>query len=327
MSKETDEIKKAFESNEKFFEFLKQNARYESKDRQVPEYTPHPSRDMIRDYVKGFLNDKQEKEVGDHILVCDDCTDKVFQMTNNADWMEKLASIPASVQAMFSDKSEKPRMYLLSGFGMAAVCLILYLIWPPSLSNMLDKSFQIVLTQEISIKNNIELPWDKPDKSPAFAPVNRDAPAYRAFAAGMWTGSQSFSKEKNPWHDFLSPGWPDNTSIEAGKWSDTGWSVYFQMGQWCYLLQAVCGADTKLSYEFWEQQALILDKIERLFEHSPKTPEDLRFVKDRFEKLKSVFKELNQDIPDKRQCRIITDEAGGLTDHMGPPYVPRNSVR
>ncbi len=324
MTRETDEIKKALKNDEQFFEFLKLSALDESKDRQDSEHTPHPSQDMIRDYVKGLLNHKQEKEVGDHILICDDCTDKIFQMTSNT---ASFISILASARAMFPSKPGRPRMYLLSGFGMAAVCLVLYLIWPASLPSMLDKSFQIVIAQEISIKNNIELLWDKPDEFPAFGPVNRDAPAYRAFAAGLWMGSQSLSRGKNPWHDFLSPGWPDNTSIKPDKWLGTKWSVYFQMGQWCYLLQAVCEADTKLSYEFWEQQPLILGKIEILFENSRKTPEDFRFVKERFEKLKSVFKPLNQDVPDKRQRRIISEEISSLTDHLSPVYVLGNSVK
>lgn len=140
---------------------------------------------------------------------------------------------------------------------------------------------------------------------------NRDAPAYRAFGAGMWVGVQTLKirtpevsrSPKTVAPAFLSPGWPDNPETEPDKWAEMPeWAAYFEMGRWCFLLQVICLSGTEMTDEFWKEQRYILHQIQKDFtEHARKTEEDAMFVNDRLRKISAVLENPEWDSsPSKR---------------------------
>ncbi|RLC18888.1 MAG: hypothetical protein DRI57_07870 [Deltaproteobacteria bacterium] len=76
-------LKNALKSNEAFFEFLQQDAdsdEYRRLKRRVEKDGPHPTDEMLHDYVLGWLDEQDAKMVRDHILICGICSDEVLRL-------------------------------------------------------------------------------------------------------------------------------------------------------------------------------------------------------------------------------------------------------
>lgn len=309
---------KALESNDDFLEFLKQATQSQSEEYQLLKKNaarePHISDEMIAKYVKGTLHKADEKSVGDHILFCDICSDKILKITCTEGLSEKCARLYNDCLAIYTEKLRDWRAGLVPGICLATACLI-YFLWPSSMPDMISKSYQSALLHESSFKSdNLTRGFDALfEKSGiSFSPA-RDNPAYRAFGAGLWSGMETFAKESQtvPKPGFLSSGWPDNT--QEDNWPATQWSFYYFFGRWCYLLHAACQSDKEYPPAFWEQQKEILARIKKDFAKIPgqnKTDkESVGASLDRIEKLLGKT-------PGKRHRREIIYKLGKLKDYF-----------
>jgi hypothetical protein len=305
MDRATDEIRKALESEENFFEFLKQTAISEGYDEWEANKTNdnHPPIEVIHNYVKGFLNKKDEKEVGDHILHCDACADELFKITCNPGKLFSFVSILKSsynnLQRLFSGPL-RLRIYT-AGFGVAVCCILLFVLFQlHSLPHLIDESYQS-LSPNISFNSDIlKFPWEKSDNTyMGFTPSEQSDPACSAFRSGMSSGRQKLFPEK-----------PDKSDT-GKKWSELPeWSSYFRLGQYCFLLRAVCMSESNVPREFWEQQSDITDRLlQEDFSGDKKLPEKLK-------KIREILNKTNS--PGKIQRGIIADTLDGLISHLSP---------
>ncbi len=284
-------------------------------------------------YALDELGSREGQDARNHLLDCRACLDLFFDVRMaETEAREQEEHIPESqpsvpwerIRLRLKNSFLSRKQMLAPGFAMvAALSLLVFLLWPCSLPDRIHKSYQTVLAQKLSFENDdlneiINLPWEKEADHLAFGVSNRDAPLYRAFGAGLWAGRRELGlRTYDAPPDFLSPGWPDSPGTEPDKWSEMPrWSACFQMGQWCFLMQAVCVSGAELPDAFWEEQRIIMDEIRKGFEtHTPKTDEDDRFVNDRLAKIRSV---LEHPHPGRMERRIIAEEAESLIGHLSP---------
>ncbi|MCP4105381.1 MAG: hypothetical protein GY749_07580, partial [Desulfobacteraceae bacterium] len=268
-------LKQALDSDEDLMAFLTQEIHSDKyrELRKMAEQYPHPSEEALENYVLGWLSSEDEQIISEHICVCADCAGEVsglmkvkevLQADKKSNQLSELLKIvPGNIQDFFNSFF-KPSIFI-----PVSVCLILImirLILPPSLTVLIAKSYNNPFIQEISydneeLKDAFTLPWEKQAEYHSFSPSNRDAPAYQAFGAGMWTGRQILLKDNKSLPDFLSP-----ANIKEDQWAKTQWSVYFHMGQWCFFVQTACLSDKEFPPEFWKQQEDILEKMQKEFE-------------------------------------------------------------
>ncbi len=334
MDEKNNMQKTALSSNEDFFRFLAHHARSQTEEqreqRRMAEQGIHPLSEELDSYIKGVLNKEDEKTVGDHIALCGICADKALKISCAGQetgyfFFDRLYERCSETLKKLIPARSKFMWGLASGFSVAVVCLLLFWGWSPSLPDSIHQSYQTVLAQKLSFENDdlneiIKFPWEKEVDHLAFGASNRNAPLYRAFGAGLWTGRRELGfRISEAFPGFLSPGWPDSPGTEPDKWSEMPqWSACFQMGQWCFLMQTVCVSGAELSDAFWEEQRIIMDKIWKDFAaHTRKSDEDDRFVNDRLEKIRSVLERLDSH-PGRKERRIIADETESLIGHLSP---------
>ena len=85
------DLKEAFKSNEDFLAFLKQEAssgEYRKRKSEV-EKGPHPTGEMLYDYVLGWLNDEDKDTVMDHIAYCGICGEEILTIIRTEEESEE----------------------------------------------------------------------------------------------------------------------------------------------------------------------------------------------------------------------------------------------
>jgi hypothetical protein len=83
MDKEKEgKLKEALKSNESFLEFLKQDAESDDyqKLKESVEKGPHPTREMLYDYVLNWTEEIDDEKVMDHIGFCSICSKEVLSI-------------------------------------------------------------------------------------------------------------------------------------------------------------------------------------------------------------------------------------------------------
>lgn len=102
MKKQQIELQTALQSDEMFLEFLKQEAQSEAYC-QLQDHAKkrlHPAAEQLYDYVSGWLDQQEAKEVREHIALCGDCAQEVMKIMRIEDEMEQdaldWADIPPS---------------------------------------------------------------------------------------------------------------------------------------------------------------------------------------------------------------------------------------
>jgi len=75
-------MKEALKSNESFLEFLKQSAESDDyqKLRDRIEKEPHPTREMLYDYVLNWTENIDDEKIMDHIGFCSNCSKEVLNI-------------------------------------------------------------------------------------------------------------------------------------------------------------------------------------------------------------------------------------------------------
>ena len=80
--KKGEKLKKALKSDESFLEFLKQGAESDDyqKSKERVEKGPHPTREMLYDYVLNWTAQTEDEKIMDHIAFCPVCSKEVLSI-------------------------------------------------------------------------------------------------------------------------------------------------------------------------------------------------------------------------------------------------------
>lgn len=294
--------------------------------RQRSPAGPCPPAEQLAAFVDGRLSRAECDEMLEHLDACPSCY-RQWLAVSSISAGELKARSGFDLLSFF--RAGKRRVGMASGFAMAlAACLILFL-WPvfhstSDVENLITESYRNVIRQEImgssgELGKKISLPREA-DLLYGFGYAKRYSPATRAFGAGLWTGKRKLIGEKDsrPLPDFLSPKQPDKSDIKAEEWPETEWAVYFWMGKWCALLKGICLPEAeKMPYNFWKQQGLILDQMQKDFETRSETEKEAGIVNVTLGSVKSVLKDSGQEPIGKRKCREIGSELEILIQRMG----------
>ncbi|MCP4106034.1 MAG: hypothetical protein GY749_10930 [Desulfobacteraceae bacterium] len=220
--------------------------------------------------------------------------------------------------------TKKQKLYLIPIFAVVT-CMIVFMLIPvlqtsePEL--LIIESYKTAMTHKISM-DHYRFPWEKPDASYGFASPMIYSHASLAFGAGLWSGRQVLSgRDSDPMPVFLSS---EHGKNKVADWSETPWNIYFRMGEWGFLIQAVCVSDKQLPYTFWKKQGIILEQMQKHFtEKQKQAGEDSKVVTTVLRRIKAVLDDSKQNCPDKKQCRKIAFELGHLIKYLSPKCIPK----
>ncbi|MCP4107178.1 MAG: hypothetical protein GY749_16830 [Desulfobacteraceae bacterium] len=342
MEKKRIDLKEALNNNEDFMTFLEQEAISDEHQRLKKniEKGPHPTGEMLYDYVLGWMDHKKSRVIRDHISLCSPCTSEVLRIRlieeeleeELLDWVDKLSVLERLKKFVFAPGSLQK--YILPGVGIVATCLLFFLwqtsIQTPDLADLITESYKTALTHKVTLthdnlKENLNFPWEGPSETFGFGFSNRYFHANRAFGAGLWSGRQELSEEKEPMPEFLSPAWHSDENIKKDNWSVTRWTAYFSLGKWCFLARYVCHSGEEFPYTFWEKQGIILNQIQKNFSEMPEEKkENVKLIDITLENIKKALKASEENAPSKKQCKTIGYEAGNLIKYMSPQHIPED---
>src|SRR5271157_635502 len=72
------QLAEALKSDRSFMDLLRQDAHFRKIEDKIPFFF-HPDVDTLHDYVLGDLNNKQMREVMDHLSKCEECVGKALE--------------------------------------------------------------------------------------------------------------------------------------------------------------------------------------------------------------------------------------------------------
>ncbi len=318
MNTNKEKLKNILESDEAFLSFLIQGSRSGVKHRA--EAGDHLSTEMLGGYVSDQLDEENTESVMRHLAVCKLCNDEVLMLRSvenesaeeteediaglvnrPPDWTERLERLVSDTVSAYRDFVSRAWFKpLISGFGMAAACMMLYLIISPDTGELLADAYRTAIRQNLTGGQSFGFPWKK-DQVYGLTSSSRHNPLYRAFAAGLWAGSQELkqqSAESMP--DILSPEHQGDQT--AKEWTETRWAAYYRAGQWSFLLRIVSLSDTDVPEDFWKKQKDIAVRLSRDFAAVPgRSEEEIRIVNARFDSLQSLLENPGSVSPGKRQ--------------------------
>ncbi|OQX05216.1 MAG: hypothetical protein BWK80_52505 [Desulfobacteraceae bacterium IS3] len=340
MNEDKEKLKTALESNEAFLAFLAQEARSEKyrKLKHTKEPGGHPSTEMLRDYVSDQLDEEKTERVMRHLAVCKFCNDEMQMLraiesesaaeteediaglvNRLPDWVERLKKIVSDMVSAYHELTTRAWFKpLISGFGMAAACVMIYLAnVSPNTGELLADAYQTAIEQHLTRGQSFDFPRKK-DQVYGLTPSSQHHPRYRAFAAGLWAGSQELKAQgAESMPDILSPAWQGDSTVKAEKWTDTQWAVYYRTGQWSFLLGNVSLSDTDVPKDFWENQRDISDRLRKDFAAvSGRSEEEIRILNERFESVASILAHPDSISPGKKQK--IARETERLINYLSP---------
>jgi len=289
-------------------------------------------------YALNELESEERESVRRHLLQCGSCLKLVLAVRKTeAELKEHQTAGPYfHIFSLWNNIRERTERisdinsYLLPALGFVTACLMILFLWqynisrPPELSDMIDESYQILLTDKKFTPDNkmLQLPWEESSSSFGFG-TGTSSPAARAFGAGLWSGKYTMpdrKEEKMP--EFLSPVWQNQKSykdIHADDWSETVWEPYFSMGKCFFLIRAACISDKEIHYGFWEKQSIILEHIHRNFNDLPEnTGENTEIINATISNIQTVLKDLDKRSPDRKKKRVIASETDNFITYMAP---------
>lgn len=297
---------------------------------------PCPSVEVLAAFIDGTLEPQKRETILAHLNACSTCYHDWLAVSSTKPQslriylLSKLGAAAAALQSFV----RKQRMHLVPGFVMAAaVCLVFFLWLPglrsPAVPDLIDESYKCTVIQEISLKPDVssQFPWERVDLSYGFASPTRYSHASRAFGAGLWAGRQALLEEDDllSMPDFLYPRWQADNDTAKNNWSETPWAIYFWMGRWCFLVQAVCSSGEDIPYEFWERQAIILDRIQKDYATMPEqAKENSGIVSAKLERLKSILENIDKNSLGERHRQAGATEIDFLIEHLSPQHIPQS---
>ncbi|QTA86293.1 hypothetical protein [Desulfonema magnum] len=339
MKENRTDLKDWLETDDDFLEFLEQEAQsdnYKSLKKEA-EAGPHPTEDMLYDYVLDVLDHNAAKAVRNHILFCGECARELLRIRLIEEASEN-AFLSWLDTPCLSDRLKnwvfRFRKLLVSGLCVATVSGIIVFHIFPSLPRLISKSYETAFIENIrfspdDLRKRPVLPWQEPGRYYGFASSDRYAPANRAFGAGLWQGSQAMTKGEKALTlpEFFSPGWQGSGDhMEEDEWPDTPWAVYYSLGRWCFLVQAVSLSDEEIPHEFWEKQRKILGEMRKAFYNLPDTFKDKRadkIIEKVLARIESDLKTPEGTFPGKKKRQAIAFQTEHLIKYLSPRHIPQ----
>lgn len=290
MSDRISKIKKAMESEEGFFDILRQECQSPEfqEEKQRVEEGPHPPNPMLHAYVLDELDDEKESLIRRHMAFCGICFEEIRRLeaveaefeAEVAEWLDEpvqmVAAAPAAGFGRYLSNLKEifnaRRIFLVPGFAAAVVCLLLIAWWAsdpdvPGLGKQINGSFQTAMSDvpgQFAMHDRLRLTIESEDNVLGFSPTGDSSDVSKAFAAGFLAGRRELTGTGNPeLAEALAP-------ESAASWEETGFAGYYGLGKWTVLMMTVCGDDApEMSADFWEDQRDILGQIEKEWEEMP----------------------------------------------------------
>ncbi|MDM8552913.1 hypothetical protein QUF72_22730 [Desulfobacterales bacterium HSG2] len=333
------ELKEALENDDAFLSFLSGETRSDEylELRKKVEAGTHPADDILYHYVMGGLDNKMASVVRDHIAFCGTCAEEVTMLRSEAvsteeseddmrrlvnrlpTWDERFGKFVSDLSPMFDARPWFKPM------AAAVVCLVLCLTVPPiwkmimprDTGALIAESYQADFVRETKFGNAASgLPWGTSGQAFGLA-SGRKSPAARAFGAGVWHGRQELlsqpSQDSEAMPEMLSPKWKGEPGIRADDWTETSWDIYFQTGQWSFLLRAVAMSEAKVPDTFWEEQRLVLDKIQKEF--AERSEKEAKVVNATIRLIRPI---LGETVPDEGRRKQLASELDSLITYLSP---------
>jgi hypothetical protein len=106
MKKQKIELQTALQNNETFLAFLTQEVQSEKYKqlRKTAGKTPHLSEERLYDYVLGWLDDQDARQVRDHIALCGECAQEAMRIMQFEDELEEDSLDWADTSPTFFEK-------------------------------------------------------------------------------------------------------------------------------------------------------------------------------------------------------------------------------
>jgi len=332
------ELKDALENDDAFLSFLSRETRSDEylELKKKVEAGTHPADDMLYHYVMGGLDNKAASVVRDHIAFCETCTEEVMILRSEAseDKLKRWINRPLTLGERFGNFASELSLTFdtqlwLRPLAAAVACLILCLaapfilkiIMPPNMGTLIARSYQADFVRETKFGNKASgLPWGTSGQAFGLASGGRKSPASRAFGAGVWHGRQELLSQPSrdseaAMPEILSPKWKGAPGIRADDWTETSWDIYFHTGQWSFLLRAVALSETEVPDTFWEEQQLVLNKIQEKF--AEQSEKEARLVNAAIRQIRVIFKE---PVPDKNWRKNLAYQLDNLITYLSPKF-------
>lgn len=258
-----------------------------------------PSDEDLAAFLDNRLTGDERKAVLEHLARCSECREV---------WTDI---------SLFKEQSEHRIFYktktFISGMAFAiAACLIL-MLFPPSLKSLLQKSYDMTKKLHFSPEYSeriFTLPWESARSSYGFSGSKKDDPQYKAFGAGLWEGKKLLSQDSKP---------GDMPKSLSQDWQKGQWKIYYNMGQWIFLMRAACLSDSEIPVVFWKDQLRILEKLQKELASVPdKSEEDTRIASESLEIIRTVLKNASEKTLTRQQRGRIAAESERLTEHFSP---------
>ncbi len=147
-------------------------------------------------------------------------------------------------------------------FSVTAICVVILLIYFPvetDISKEINQNYAafILSTHELN-STDLTLPWETPDNTFGFAPVENNAAPNQAFAAGLIIGKTHITSQQ-PLPEIKQ------ITIEKLKPEAKAWPEYTHLGLLNMLLWATVQKQEPMPITFWDSQINIINSLKNKF--------------------------------------------------------------
>ncbi len=185
-------------------------------------------------------------------------------------------------------------------------------------SNRINTTYKMVLADK-NIEVNAGLRvlafhWEQPPENRKGAPAMPLSSAAKVFGAGLLTGREMLLGQSDV---ALSPRFLP--SAPENNWLKTQWADYFELGRWTLVLWAVSQYHDEMPNTFWDEQKLILAKLQAAFAARQATDNDAKQAVSNLKLIKTYLEKL----PAAEESEIYDEFGFYLKNMMDSPLAPR----
>ncbi len=205
-----------------------------------------PSDEELAALVDDRLDGAKRNAVLEHLDACSQCYRQ---------WLE-ISSLKEQ-EAGRSAATRHKRLYRTSGFAVAAMACLVFILWntflrSPEIADMLTASYKTAhknrLTLEHSEPDSIPaLPWETQRVRTRMLPP--EIASHRAFTDGFMSGRKELLSKKDEEH------------ADTKDWAETEQAPFFYLGRWCVLVQSACRSGQAIPAAFRHQQSNTLTQL------------------------------------------------------------------
>lgn len=254
-----------------------------------------PTDETMALFVDGRLDEMERQKVLDHLNECRRCYSQ---------WIEMTSALEEVDRESLHTRHKNRRFYLGSGVAAAAAaCLVVIIIgrlyfFAPHMSGLLQDSYLSASRENlIGSPGQLPAPWVLLERSRGeFAdPRQKAAQALEdGFAAG---------------NDILAATVAHKLP-KADRWEDTGFRLYYHLGLWCYLLEAVCASGKEAPASYWKLQEKTASRFVKAFADLPQ--------RDIAGYLAKIMAEIQEDITNSPTGYAYSHEnvCGSIAPHL-----------